>query len=74
MLRLLRRNLKVNSVKTKEKAYKTFIRPLLVEYACTVWDPTTQKVVAKIEMIQRRAASVGEMLKTLFSIIDRIPD
>ena len=75
MLGLLRRNLKVSSVKTKETAYKTFIRPL-VEYACTVWDPATQKDVAKIEMIQRRAAryvlhrhrntsSVGEMLDTL---------
>ena len=54
---------------------KTFIRPLL-EYACTVLDPATQKDVAKIEMIQGRAAryvlhrhrstsSVREMLDTL---------
>ena len=75
MLGFLRRNLKVGSVKTKELAYKTFIRPL-VEYACTVWDPASKTEIAKIEMVQRRAAryvlhrhhntsSVGEMLQTL---------
>ena len=75
MLGFLRRNLKINSISTKELAYKTFIRPL-VEYACTVWDPAAKTEIAKIEMVQRRAAryvlnrhhntsSVSQMLQTL---------
>ena len=59
----------------KTVAYNTLVRPTL-EYACTVWDPYTQKNVNKIEMVQRRAAryalnryhntsSVTEMLEQL---------
>ncbi|KAI8496827.1 hypothetical protein Bbelb_254820 [Branchiostoma belcheri] len=59
----------------KEKAYKTFVRPIL-EYACTVWHPYTKKGIDKVEAVQRRAArfvlgryhntsSVSSMLTTL---------
>ena len=34
----LRRNLKIGNKKTKETAYKAFVRPIL-EYSTTVWDP-----------------------------------
>ena len=39
----------------KERAYKALVGPL-VEYAATVWDPSTQKPIAKLEGIQRRGA------------------
>ena len=35
--------------------YKVFIHPLL-EYAASVWDPYSQKNIAKIEAVQRRVA------------------
>ena len=39
-LGFLRRNLKVNNIRLKETAYKAMVRPVLIlEYACTVWDP-----------------------------------
>ena len=71
-LGFLKRNLKINSTALKSTAYKTLIRPSL-EYACTVWDPYTQRNIYKLEMVQRRAArfvlgrynntsSVGDML------------
>ncbi|XP_041485891.1 uncharacterized protein LOC121432100 [Lytechinus variegatus] len=54
-LAFLRRNLRVNSPKLKATAYQSLVRPL-VEYASTVWDPSTSKNIYKLEMIQRRAA------------------
>ena len=71
-LGFLRRNLKIGSVRTKNLAYKTLVRPIL-EYASSVWDPHLQKDIDEIEKVQRRAArfvqnrhrntsSVGEML------------
>ena len=71
----LRRNLKISASNIKEKAYKVFVRPLL-EYAASVWDPYSQKNIAKIEAVQRRAArfvlnqfrntlSVNNMLEVL---------
>ena len=54
-LGFLRRNLKISSRRVKEQAYKSFVRPIL-EYACSVWDPHTQKQIDKIEAVQRRAA------------------
>ena len=36
-------------------AYKTFVRPL-VEYSLSVWSPYTKSNIARLEMVQRRAA------------------
>ena len=74
-LGLLRRTLKVSSIRAKEQAYKALVRPSL-EYASAVWDPYNDKEVSKLEMVQRRAArwvvrrfrqtsSVSEMLEQL---------
>ena len=68
-------NLKIGTVQTKELANKTLVR-LLLEYASTVWDPTTQRHIARLGSVQHRAArfllnrhritsSVGEMLQSL---------
>ena len=53
-LGFLRRNLKIGASNIKEKAYKVFVRSPL-EYAASVWDPYSQKNIAKIEAVQRRA-------------------
>ena len=74
-LGLLRRTLKVSSIRAKEQAYKALVRPSL-EYASAVWDPYNDKEVSKLERVQRRAArwvvrrfrqtsSVSEMLEQL---------
>ena len=55
MLGFLNRTLQRCPQKLKEKAYKTTVRPKL-EYCSSIWDPHQQKYVAKIEMVQRRAA------------------
>ena len=71
----LRRNLKISASNIKKKAYKVFVRPLL-EYAASVWDPYSQKNIAKIEAVQRRVvrfvlsrfrntSSVNNMLEAL---------
>ena len=54
-LGFLRRNLKIPSIRIKEQAYQTLVRPL-VEYASSVWDPYTKTEINKIEAVQRRAA------------------
>ena len=74
-LAFLRRNLKINSPALKTMAYKALVRPL-VEYCSVVWDPSTQRCIDQLEMVQRRAArfvlqryhntsSVGDMLNQL---------
>lgn len=54
-LGFLRRNLGRCPEVIKNQAYTTLVRPRL-EYACSVWDPHTQKNSKDIESIQRRAA------------------
>ena len=54
-LEFLRRNLRINSVKAKEQAYLTYVRPIL-EYLCTVWDPYRIYQQRQLEMVQGRAA------------------
>lgn len=54
-LRFIKRNVKTNSIKTKELAYKTYVRPK-IEYCSVVWDPWQKQQIHKIEMVQRRAA------------------
>ena len=54
-LGFLKRNLKIQSSKVKEHAYKALVRPKL-EYSSTVWDPHTKSQINQIEKVQRRAA------------------
>ena len=74
-LGFVRRNLQTSSIKIKDTAYKTLIRPT-VEYCSSVWDPITAKNTYQVEMVQRRAArwvlrrynredSVTDMLRVL---------
>ena len=74
-LGLLRRTLRVSSIKAKEQAYKALVRPSL-EYASAVWDPYIEEEITKLERVQRQAASwvvhhfrqtssVSEMLEQL---------
>ena len=51
----LQRNLYNCPISIKTNCYKSMIKPI-VEYACTIWAPHTQKDIAAIESIQRRAA------------------
>ncbi|XP_072175479.1 uncharacterized protein [Diadema setosum] len=55
VLAFLRRNLRVKSSDVKATAYKTLVRPI-VQYASTVWDPSSKNLIHKVEMFQRRAA------------------
>ena len=52
---LLKRNISTCPSKIKAQTYTMLVRPVL-EYAATVWDPTTKKQTDTIEMAQRRAA------------------
>lgn len=74
-LGFLRRNLKTNSQKVKEHAYKALIRPKL-EYSSSVWDPYVKSQDNQIEKVKRGAAqfvtnrfhntsSVSDMLVSL---------
>ena len=55
ILGFLRRTLRKCPAKTKERAYTTYVRPIL-EYSSTVWDPQSKDLSNKIEMVQRRGA------------------
>ena len=50
-LKCLRRNLRTCLAKSKERAYKALVRPI-VEYSATVWDPYVAKNIQQVEMIQ----------------------
>ena len=54
-LGFLRRNLKIASNELRERAYLTFVRPLL-EYSCSAWDPYMKGSINRIEAIQSRGA------------------
>ena len=49
----LHRNISTCPSKIKEQCYRTMVRPIM-EYACVVLDPVTQKDTHKTEMVQRR--------------------
>ncbi len=51
----LQRNLRSCPTKTKALCYQTLLRPLM-EYSCTIWDPSTQENINKLEAVQRRTA------------------
>ena len=51
----LQRNLHSCPISVKVSCYKSLIKPIL-EYACVVWDPYTQKDILAIESVQRRRA------------------
>ena len=54
-LGFLRRNLRVTSEATKTAAYSSLVRPS-IEYCSSVWNPHTQELKHRLEMVQRRAA------------------
>ena len=54
-LRFIRRNVKTKSPQIREMAYQSLVRPQL-EYASAVWDPHSDVLTDKLEMVQRRAA------------------
>ena len=71
----LQRNISSCPQAIKSRYYQTFVRPI-VEYASTVWDPSTKKYTKAVENVQRQAAhfimndyrrrsSVGNMLESL---------
>ena len=52
---LLQRNMNRCPEAIKTLCYQTFVRPI-VEYASTVWDPSTEKHFKYVENVQRQAA------------------
>ena len=54
-LGFLRRNLRKCPQKTREQAYRTYVRPTL-EYASSVWDTNIKDQITRVERVQRRAA------------------
>ena len=54
-LGFIRRNVKTKSAQIREMAYQSLVRPQL-EYASAVWDPHTDELTNKVEIVQRRAA------------------
>lgn len=74
-LGFLKRNLRKSTKSIKELVYLSYVRPVL-EYACTVWDPSQQNHIVALERIQSCAArfvlvrygrfeSVTDMIKEL---------
>ena len=51
----LQRNLRQCSPTIKSLAYLTYVQPIL-EYASTVWSPYVRTDIARLEMVQRKAA------------------
>jgi hypothetical protein len=61
----LSRNISSCPSKIKAQCYTTLVRPIM-EYACIIWDPVTQKNIRELEMVQRRAARIvtGDYITT----------
>ena len=85
-LGFLKRNIRSKNPDLREMAYKTLVRPL-VEYSSSVWTPYTKSNIARLEMVQQRAArwtlneyspytSVTHVLRSLgwWSLEQRRPD
>ena len=60
-LGLLRRTLKPCDKSVKEQAYLSMVRPL-VKYATSAWSPYTNRVVSKLEQVQKNAARVVQTI------------
>ena len=71
----LSRNISSCPSKVKAQCYTTLAMPIM-EYACIIWDPVTEKNIKELEIVQRRAArfvtgdyrttsSVTQMLEAL---------
>ena len=58
-LNLLRRNITECSQITKERAYKTLVRPSL-EYASSVWDPFQANHISKLEAVERKRHGLSQ--------------
>ena len=58
----LKRNLYSAPTKVKLIAYKTLCRPRM-EFAVEVWDPTANKYIQMLEMVQNKAASFVSNLR-----------
>ena len=54
-LGFIKRKVKTKSPKIREMAYQSLVHPQL-EYASAVWDPHTDELTNKVEMVQRCAA------------------
>ena len=54
-LGFLKRNIRSKNPELREMAYKTLVSPLVV-YSSSAWSPYTKTNIARLEMVQRRAA------------------
>ena len=61
-LGILKRNLHSAPTKVKLIAYKTLCRPRM-EFAVEVWDPTANKYIQMLEIVQNKAARFLSNLK-----------
>ena len=53
-LGFIKRNFYKSNKNIKLKCYLTLVRPIL-EYASSVWDPSTQENIKRLEQTQKRA-------------------
>ena len=72
-LGFVKRNVNTTNQSIRELAYKTLVRPQL-EYASSVWSPSTKVNIDKIEMTQRRAARWVKSNYILYSSYDSVTE